>query len=125
MSDEFGSKDNLNFLKDDEIDEDALRKLTEMGFNDIERSRQALKLNNMNPINAIDWLLANEDNDVNDVKNCKLHANEMQSNEHHLNGTIKDRIEFKNTAFKKAFYDKNEIYERVPKLVESFRKFKR
>lgn len=113
------------------MDEKALQKLTDMGFTNIEKSKEALKSNNMNTVDAINWLLSHEsDND------CELNSNEIGSkisclskdpnndSNNEFNNNDKKETSGKQ-IFKQAYYDKNEIYENVPKLVESFRKFKR
>lgn len=98
-----------------------IAQLIEMGFSDIEKAKQALKLNNMNPISAIDWLLANESSGK---TSCKSHSTELPPNDRKLNELYMDRTELKATTVK-TFYDRNEIYENVPKLMENFRQFKR
>ena len=124
LSDEFGSEEDLNFLKEDEMDEEALQKLTDMGFLDVEKSRQALKLNNMNTVEAINWLLAQSDDAGKSQK-----SSELCSSASHLPGELNefemDKPENKTPTFNQTFFDKNEVYENVPKLVESFRRFKR
>lgn len=125
-SDEFGSEEDLNFLKEDEMDEDALQTLTEMGFSNVEKSRQALKLNNMNTLDAINWLLAQSDGECGKAAPQKT---ELHLSTNHLPSELNDfevhKGGCKTPTFNQNFFDQNEIYENVPKLVESFRRFKR
>lgn len=128
LSDEFGSEEDLNFLKEDEMDEDALAKLTDMGFSDVEKSRQALKLNNNNTVDAINWLLAQSDGETGG--SCKAHLQSSSELCQSANSLPSELNEFdkggsKTPTFNQNFFDKNEIYENVPKLVESFRRYKR
>ena len=113
LSTQLGSEENLNFLKDDEIDEDALQKLKDMGFSDTEKVKQALKLNNMNTVDAINWLLSAQASKANSIEQTR------QSIE------LDEKNEIKTPTFEQAYYDKNEIYDNVPMLVNNFRKFKR
>lgn len=43
--------------KEDDVNESALQQLVDMGFS-TEKAKRALKLNNMSPLEAMDWLLA-------------------------------------------------------------------
>ena len=127
LSDEFGSEEHLNFLREDEMDEDALQKLTDMGFSDVEKLRQALKLNNMNTVEAINWLLARSDGEAGE---SGLQTSELCRSANNLPRELNAEFEMDKTGsktptFSQTFFDKNEIYENVPRLVESFRRFKR
>ena len=128
VSDECGSQEDLNFLREDEMDEDALQTLTEMGFSNVEKSKQALKLNNMNTLDAINWLLAQTDSDKS-ANLQKASSGDLRLSTGNLPGELNefemDKAECKTPTFNQNFFDQNEIYENVPKLVESFRRFKR
>lgn len=129
LSNELGSQEDLNFLKEDEMDEDALAKLTDMGFTDVEKSRQALKLNNNNTVDAINWLLAQSEDG--NAGSCKAHLQSSSELCQSANSLPSELNEFevdksKTPTFNhQTFFDKNEVYENVPKLVESFRRYKR
>lgn len=85
--------------KDEEVvDQDALKQLVDMGFA-VERSKRALILNNMSPLEAMDWLFAYETSSAG--------SSIPSSSSHQVN------------------YDNTDIYPKVPLIVEAFRTYKR
>lgn len=82
---------------EDGVDKEALQQLVDMGFS-TERAKRALKLNNMRPLEAMDWLLAYDSSQSASVKTQNIR--EVPDN----NCTL---------------------YLRVPAIVESYRRFKR
>lgn len=111
FSNEVG-EEKLNFIKEEvvhEMDYDSLKKLTDMGFSDLDAKR-ALKLNNMNTIDAMDYL-------IKESSNSKANTDELNKND-----TV-DKNEV--NSFKQTYYNEVEIYDKVPKLVQNYRKFKR
>ncbi|XP_074599336.1 kip1 ubiquitination-promoting complex subunit 2 isoform X2 [Brevipalpus obovatus] len=91
--------DKINEKEHNEIDQDALKQLTDMGFA-VERSRRALKLNNMSPLEAMDWLLAYE-------SSSSSSSNQPCSFTNQVN------------------HENTDMYPKVPAIVDSYRKFKR
>lgn len=80
------------------IDQDALKQLVDMGFA-VERSKRALILNNMSPLEAMDWLLAYEtSSSTSSIPSCSSHQ---------------------------VDYDNTDIYPKVPLIVEAYRTHKR
>lgn len=85
---------------DESVDSIALKQLTDMGFAE-EKSKRALKMNNMSPLEAMDWLLAYE--------SSSSATSSMPSSSSSI------QINYENT----------EIYPKVPAIVDCYRKYKR
>ena len=96
---------NLNLYKkkenqskqNDDVDQEALKQLVDMGFAP-ERSKRALKLNNMLPLEAMDWLLAYESSSAFPPSS----SSEMQNN-----------------------IENTDLYPKVPAIMECYRSYKR
>ncbi|XP_015784939.1 ubiquitin-associated domain-containing protein 1 [Tetranychus urticae] len=93
-NDELGDKG-----EEETIDDVALKQLTDMGFAE-EKSRRALRMNNMSPLEAMDWLLAYE-------SSSSATSSMPSSSSSQIN------------------YDNTDIFPKVPAIVDCYRKYKR
>lgn len=81
-SDEAGQQDNNDMDTDDNeihVDSLCLKKLTDMGFEE-QRSRKALLISKMNPIQAMEWLLQHENDDDIDTPLTSDELNSLTAN---------------------------------------------
>lgn len=88
--------ENVQSKQNEDVDQEALKQLTDMGFAP-ERSKRALKLNNMLPLEAMDWLLAYESTSASSVPSSSVIQN----------------------------HDNTDVYPKVPAIVECYRSYKR
>lgn len=114
---------------EDEVNEAALEQLVDMGFS-AEKARRALILNNMSPLDAMDWLLAYESTQVpmppapgsSSAFNTDPSSASSVSNFSPRPGSSKvDDYSSSLTTHP----DWVAYYDRVPAIVESYRAFKR
>ena len=103
--------------KQDDVSQTALQQLVDMGFS-IEKAKRALKLNNMSPLEAMDWLLAYDSSTQASYSSPGSYS--MASVQHRLlqekqQNRDADREVFKNAA----------VYSDVPAIIHAHRVVKR
>lgn len=96
---------------DDDINREALRQLIDMGFPS-ERAKRALKLNNMSPLEAMDWLLAYESSSAFPSHNTNILPSIVSVAPSSSQPVVSDNL---NVG----------IFSQVPAIVECYRCFKR